>query len=221
MTVSLRWSTASRGRKPVAVVFGTGGHLGLALVVWSWRGLVARLSICPLENSPVLLESIMAPVEEIAITISDGREGERQEPHPFLEYDQTYDWNIFTKRHHTNVLLIPSVWFLIVSGFLYTSFSLSFCQIARGGCTFKDIIKLWMVLPVPVFYETHQASAGTWQRSAEKNLLPFKSSIAAFCDRLDLEWAKPAPAGGCSPFGLSPELFLLWYVWLTCSMGDW
>ncbi|KAI3354052.1 hypothetical protein L3Q82_018609, partial [Scortum barcoo] len=26
---------------------------------------------------------------------------------------------------------------------------------------------------------------------------------------MDLEWAKPAPAGDCSPFGLSPELFLL------------
>lgn len=71
------------------MVFGTGGHLRLALVVWRWHGLVARLSICPLENSPVLLESIMAPVEEIAITISDGRERERQEPHSFLEYDQT------------------------------------------------------------------------------------------------------------------------------------
>ena len=91
------------------MVFGTGGRLGLALVVWSWRELVARLSICPLKNSPVLLESIMAPVEEIAITISDGREGERQESHPFLEYDQTYDWTIFTKRHYTKVLLIPSV----------------------------------------------------------------------------------------------------------------
>lgn len=45
---------------------------------------------------------------------------------------------------------------------------------------------------MPVFDEPHQASAGTWQRSAEKNLLPFKSCIAAFCDRLDLEWAKPS-----------------------------
>ena len=65
---------------------------------------------------------------------------------------------------------------------------------------------------MPVFDEPHQASAGTWQRAAEKNLLPFKSCVAAFCDRLDLEWAKPAPAGDGSPFGLSPELFLLWYV---------
>lgn len=114
------------------MVFGTGGHLELALVVWSWRVLVARLSICPLENSPVLLESSMAPVEEIAITISDGRAGGRQEPHAFLEYDQTYDWNIFTKRHYTNVLLIPSVWRCIVSGFLYTCIFLS-------DCIFKDI----------------------------------------------------------------------------------
>lgn len=137
MTVSLCRSNASRGRKPVTVVFGTGGLLRLALVVWSWRGLVARLSICPLENSPVLLESIMAPAEEIAITISDGREGERQEPHPFLEYDQTYDWNIFTKHHYSNVLLIPSVRFLIVSGFRYTSFLPPTCHTARGGCAFK------------------------------------------------------------------------------------
>lgn len=84
-------------------------RLRLALVVWNWHGLVARLSICPLEKSPVLLESIIAPVEEIAITISDGRAGERQEPHPFLEYDQTYGWNIFTKHHYTNVPLIPSL----------------------------------------------------------------------------------------------------------------
>lgn len=75
LTVSLCWLTASQCRKPVTAVFGTGGHLRLAWVVWSWRGLVARLSICPLENSPELLETIMAPVEEIAITISDGREG--------------------------------------------------------------------------------------------------------------------------------------------------
>lgn len=93
-------------------MFGTGCCLRLALVVWSWHGLLARLSICPLENSPVLLESITAPVEEMAITISDGREGERQEPHPFLESDQTYAWNIFAKHHYTNVLLILSVWHL-------------------------------------------------------------------------------------------------------------
>lgn len=148
------------------------------------------------------------------------RESARSHIH-FLEYDQTYDWNIFTKHHYTNVLLIPSVWFLIVSAFPYTSFLQPFCRIARGDCTFKDIITLRIVFPMPVFDEPHQASAGTWQRSAEKNLLPFKSCIAAFCDRLDLEWAKPAPAGDCSRFGLSPELFLLWYVWLTCSMGDW
>lgn len=45
--------------------------------------------------------------------------GER-EPYPFLEYDQTYDWNMFTKCHYANtILLIPSVRFLIVSGFLH------------------------------------------------------------------------------------------------------
>lgn len=49
--------------------------------------LVARLSICPLENSPVLLESIMAPVEEIAITISDGREEGSARSH-------THSWNM-------------------------------------------------------------------------------------------------------------------------------
>ncbi|KAM7412709.1 hypothetical protein PAMA_020201 [Pampus argenteus] len=65
----------------------------------------------------------MAPVEEIAITISDGREGERQEPHPFLEYDQTYDWNIFTKRHYTNVFLIPSH---------SVNFYSAFCEDAEG-----------------------------------------------------------------------------------------
>lgn len=105
----LTGNLCKQGRKSVSAVFGTGCCLRLALVVWSWHGLLARLSICPLENSPVLLESITAPVEEIAITISDGREGERQEPHPFLESDQTYAWNIFAKHHYTNVLLILSV----------------------------------------------------------------------------------------------------------------
>lgn len=63
-----------------------------------------------------------------------------------------------------------------------------YCQITSGGdCTLKDIIKLGIVFPVPVSDEPHQASAGTWQQSAyKKNLLPFKSCIAAFCDRLDL-----------------------------------
>ena len=75
LTASLCWLTASQGGNPVTVLFGTGGHLRLAMVVLGWRGLEARLSICPLETSPELLESIMAPVEEIAITNSDGTEG--------------------------------------------------------------------------------------------------------------------------------------------------
>lgn len=35
-----------------------------------------------------------------------------------------------------------------------------------------------------------------------KNLLLFKWHISAFCVRLHLEWAQPAPAGGSSAFGL-------------------
>ena len=192
-----------RGRKPVRADFGTGGCLRLALAVWSWRGLEARLSICPLENCPVLLESILAPVEEIAITISDGIDGECQEPHSVLENDQTYAWNIFIEHHHTNVLLIPSVLRLTVS--IRCIFTV-FYHVARGDFTFKDIIKLRISHTVPMFDDPHWASVGTWQWSPEMNLLPFKSCIAAFCDRLDLELAKPAPAGKCSTFDLLPEL---------------
>lgn len=193
-------------------MFGTGCCLRLALVVWSWHGLLARLSICPLENSPVLLESITAPVEEMAITISDGREGERQEPHPFLESDQTYAWNIFAKHHYTNVLLILSVWhldsdlhsalllFSTCQGWIYMYKNCELSYLCQCLTNHTDLVK---------------------KKKRERKMLPFKSCIAPFCDRLDLEWAKPAPAGGCSPFDLLPELFLLWYVWLTSSMGDW
>lgn len=41
----------------------------------------------------------------------------------------------------------------------------------------KDIIKLLIVYPIPVFDEPHRASVGRWQsmgRSGEKNLLSFK-----------------------------------------------
>lgn len=82
----LRWKTSHCG-------IGTGGRYRHG--IGGWHGLVARLSICPLENFPVFLENTVAPVEKIAITISDGREEECHEQHPSLEYSQTYDWNIF------------------------------------------------------------------------------------------------------------------------------
>lgn len=72
-TVSLCWLTAGLCIKPVTAVFRNRwpSQSGMGGVELAW----VTLSICPLENSPELLETITAPVEEIAITISDGKEG--------------------------------------------------------------------------------------------------------------------------------------------------
>lgn len=87
--------------------------------------------------------------------------------------------------------------------------------------TFNDIIKPWIVFPMPVFDEPHQASAGTWQQSAEKKNPSFIYTLhCCILWQIGLGVGKATPAGDCSTFGLSPELFLLWYVWLTCSKGD-
>lgn len=133
------------------VVFGTGGCLTLALSVWSWHRLEARLSICPLEKSPVLLEKFLLPVEDMAITIFDWIGENATSQSTFLEYDQTYAWNILTKHHPTNVLLIPSVQCLRHNTASFYCLLL-YCL---GYFTSNDIIRLWIVFTEPVLDEAH------------------------------------------------------------------
>lgn len=76
----LRRSTAPLDCRPVYGTSGDGGGIWEQVAASAWHGRRRRwrrpaLSICPLENSPEWLETITAPAEEIAITISDGKEG--------------------------------------------------------------------------------------------------------------------------------------------------
>jgi len=117
------------------VVFGAGGHLRLVWLGWSW--FIARLSICPLENYPVLLESITAPVEEMAITIYDGGERERESGSIHCwNIIRNYDWNIFIQSTTTQMScfqVLSSLHFLLL--FFY-------CQIVSGGCSFNPPVTL-------------------------------------------------------------------------------
>lgn len=76
----LRCSSAALDCRPACGTSGDGGGIWEQVAASAWHGQRRRwrrpaFSICPLENSPEWLETITAPAEEIAITISDGKEG--------------------------------------------------------------------------------------------------------------------------------------------------